>query len=418
MEKLQLRINRKRLEQSIHTLGAIGVNEHGGLDRTTFTDAELAARDWLKKELERTGLALYVDEAANIWGRREGKNQTKSMVFGSHIDTVPNGGKYDGALGVLIALEIMNVLQEEGVQTKHPFELVSFSAEEPNPFGLSTFGSRAISGKLTAAHLVGVKDVAGTLVTDALTKAGGNPDQFDLCVRSKEDFAAYVEVHIEQGKRLLNTDIPIGVVTAITGIYREEVRINGVANHAGTTLMEDRSDALVAAAQLISALEEICKTYPAKELVGTIGKLDTYPNSANIIPGEVVLAVEIRGETVEQIAEARALWDQQKADISQKRDIRIEASTKLNQAPAQMSDTVMEVSEREAKQLGLASMRLGSMAGHDAAHMASLTKSGMIFVPSLDGKSHCPEEESRMSDIEKAANVLLQTLLTLDEQED
>ncbi len=131
-----------------------------------------------------------------------------------------------------------------------------------------------------------------------------------------------------------------------------------------------------------------------------------------------MLAVEIRGETVEQIAETRALWDQQKADISQKRGIRIEATTKLNQAPAQMSDTVMEVIEREAKQLGLASMRLGSMAGHDAAHMASLTKSGMIFVPSLDGKSHCPEEESRMSDIEKAANVLLQTLLTLDEQED
>ncbi|GAF19593.1 LOW QUALITY PROTEIN: N-carbamoyl-L-amino acid hydrolase [Bacillus sp. JCM 19046] len=415
MEKQHLRINRKRLEQSIHTLGAIGVNEHGGLDRTTFTDAELAARDWLKKELERTELALYVDEAANIWGRREAESD-KKHGFGSHIDTVPNGGKYDGALGVLIALEIMNVLQEEGVQTKHPFELVSFSAEEPNPFGLSTFGSRAISGKLTAAHLVGVKDAAGTLVTDALTKAGGNPDQFDLCVRSKEAFAAYVEVHIEQGKRLLNTDIPIGVVTAITGIYREEVRINGVANHAGTTLMEDRSDA---SPQLsLARLKKYARRTQQKSLLAQIGKIDTYPNSANIIPGEVVLAVEIRGETVEQIAEARALWDQQKADISQKRGIRIEATTKLNQAPAQMSDTVMEVSEREAKQLGLASMRLGSMAGHDAAHMASLTKSGMIFVPSLDGKSHCPEEESRMSDIEKAANVLLQTLLTLDEQED
>lgn len=417
MEKVKLHINRERLKQSIETLGAIGMNAHGGLDRTTFTEAELQARDWLKAELKNLGLHVYVDEAANIWGKRSGEKALRSIVFGSHIDTVPNGGKYDGALGVLIAVEIMKVLQEEGVKTQHPFELISFSAEEPNPFGLSTFGSRAISGKLTGSDLLGVQNHEGTLVTDALTAAGGNPDQFQSCVRGKDEFAAYVEVHIEQGKRLLSANIPVGVVTAITGIYREEVRIKGVANHAGTTLMEDRMDALVAAASLIGALEDICASYPAKELVGTIGKIDAYPNSANIIPGEVVLAVEIRGETQEQIAAARQLWEKQKAAVVQKRGVTLEATTKLDQAPAQMSETVMKACEQETRQLGLTSMRLSSMAGHDAAHMASLTKSGMIFVPSLDGKSHCPEEESRISDIEKVANVLLQTLLTLDEQE-
>ncbi|WP_353625672.1 Zn-dependent hydrolase [Bacillus sp. JCM 19041] len=318
MEKLQLRINRERLEQSIETLGAIGMNAQGGLDRTTFTDSELEARDWLKAELVKQGLQVHVDEAANIWGRRQGTKELPSIVFGSHIDTVPNGGKYDGALGVLIAVEMMKVLQEAGVKTQHPFELISFSAEEPNPFGLSTFGSRAISGKLTGADLIGVKDQDGTLVTDALTAAGGNPDQFHSCVRRKDELAAYVEVHIEQGKRLLNANIPIGIVTAITGIYREEVRIKGVANHAGTTLMEDRTDALVAAANLIGALEEICTSFPAKELVGTIGKIDAYPNSANIIPGEVALAVEIRGETQEQIADARKLWTNKKQPLFRK----------------------------------------------------------------------------------------------------
>ncbi|MFB4212741.1 M20 family metallo-hydrolase [Shouchella sp. JSM 1781072] len=414
MKQTSIKINRARLEASILELGQFGVNQDGGLDRTTFTEAELQARQWLKQQLDQLSLDVYTDEAANIWARRAGKQQ-KSIVFGSHIDTVPNGGKYDGALGVLMALEVLRTLDENEIETNHPFELVSFSAEEPNPFGLSTFGSRAISGKLTKNDLDGVQDSNGTRLVDALARAGGDPQHFDDCLRNVNDFAAYLEVHIEQGKRLLHAGVPVGVVTAITGIYREHITVKGESNHAGTTVMIDRTDALVAAAELITSLKEICTRYPKEELVGTVGQLHVHPNATNIIPGEVSLSVEIRGETEADIQAVRKEFETKKGQLEQRSDVQIESETMLDQEPVPMSDHVITVIEREAKQAGRSSIRLGSMAGHDAAHMASLTPSGMIFVPSLDGKSHCPEEESSMDDIEHVANVFLRTLFSLDE---
>lgn len=414
MTQKTIEINGKRLEKTIFELGELGLNEQGGLDRTTFTEAELEARQWLKNQLSALDMHVSVDQAANIWGRRNGSEALPSIVFGSHIDTVPNGGKYDGALGVLMALEVMRVLEENQIETRHPLELISFSAEEPNPFGLSTFGSRAISRKLTKEDLVGVTDVNGTLLTDALQEAGGDPVRFDHCARKPETLKAYVEVHIEQGKRLINNEVAVGVVTGITGIYREEVRIRGVANHAGTTLMGDRVDALVAGATLVMALEEICSAYSEKDVVGTVGKLDVYPNAANIIPGEVVFLVEIRGADPEDISAVRQRFEQKKTDLKEERDVDVQTKLILDQAPVHMSKNVMQVSEQEAEKLGISTMQLTSMAGHDAAHMASLTQAGMLFVPSIDGKSHCPEERSKLEDIVKVANVLLKTILALD----
>ncbi|MFS0785138.1 M20 family metallo-hydrolase [Shouchella sp. 1P09AA] len=414
MKQTTIKINRARLEASIHELGQFGINKDGGLDRTTFTEAELQARNWLKQQLDQLSLNVYTDEAANIWAKRSGKHQ-KSIVFGSHIDTVPNGGKYDGALGVLMALEVLRTLDESEIETNHPFELVSFSAEEPNPFGLSTFGSRAISGKLTKNDLEGVQDSNGTRLVEALARAGGDAQQFENCLRNVNDFVAYLEVHIEQGKRLLHAEVPIGVVTAITGIYREHITVKGESNHAGTTVMVDRTDALVAAAELVISLNEICTRFPKEELVGTVGQMHVHPNATNIIPGEVTLTVEIRGETEEDIQAVRKEFEAKKGQLEQRSNIQFSTEIMLDQSPVPMSNHVIKVTEREAEQAGRSSMRLGSMAGHDAAHMASLTPSGMIFVPSIDGKSHCPEEESSMDDIEHVANVFLRTLLSLDE---
>ncbi|AJY77399.1 allantoate amidohydrolase [Paenibacillus beijingensis] len=413
----QLRINAARLENSIFTLAEYGKNESSGLDRTTFTPAELAARDWLKQELESLSLELRVDQAANIWAKRPGTEPAlPSIAFGSHIDTVPNGGKYDGALGVLIALEVMKLLNEHGIRTRHPLELVSFSAEEPNPFGLSTFGSRAVTRKLKRTDIIGVTNPSGQPLTEALRSAGGDPDRFEDAALSLAQLSAFMEVHIEQGKRLLNRDIPVGVVTAITGIYREEVIVSGEANHAGTTLMEDRNDALTAASEIVLALEDVCRRHPASEVVGTVGRMTVKPNAANIIPEEVSFIVEIRGKSREEIREAIAAWETRIQTVS--RHARVKRIVMLDQDPAQMDETVIRVSQEQADRLGYPSYLLGSMAGHDATHMASITRSGMLFVPSIGGKSHCPDEESRMEDIEKVANVLLQTILELDQRLD
>jgi beta-ureidopropionase / N-carbamoyl-L-amino-acid hydrolase len=414
-----LRINAARLGFHIGLLSKFGMNAAGGVDRTTFTPAELAAREWLKHRLYELRLNVRVDEAANIWAVRKGQDDTlPSIVFGSHIDAVPNGGKYDGALGVLLALEVMTVLTEHGVSTRHPLELVSFSAEEPNPFGLSTFGSRAVSGKIGAEQLKNVRDDKGQLLTDALRLAGGDPDGFEYARRKPQQLAAFLEVHIEQGKRLLMRDIPVGIVTAITGIYREEVTVRGEANHAGTTLMHERKDALMAASELMLALEKLCTDHPSDEVVGTVGKIVNYPNAANIIPDKVQFILEIRGKSREEIQEMIAHWEQHAAEVAARRGIQLERRLILDQAPVEMDPLVREICALQAEQLGYPSYELGSMAGHDAAHMAALTRSGMLFVPSLEGKSHCPEEESRLEDIEKVGNVLLHSILALDQHLD
>ncbi|MDF2723973.1 MAG: allantoate amidohydrolase [Paenibacillus sp.] len=415
----RLAINAARLEKTIHELGRIGKNERGGLDRTAFTPAELKARDWVKEKASDLGLVVRVDEAANIWAARRGKRSSlPAIAFGSHVDTVPNGGKYDGALGVLLALEVMLVLKEQGIRTRHPLELVSFSAEEPNPFGLSTFGSRTAAGKLTRRDLEDVRDDAGRLLIDALGEAGGNPERFGQARRRPEELAAFLEVHIEQGKRLLNRGIPVGIVTAITGIYREEVTVVGVPNHAGTTLMQERTDALLGAAEAMLALERVCLAHSSDETVGTVGKIANEPNAANIIPGKARFHMEIRGRTRADIQEAIDKWELHAALITSGRGVRIERRLLLDQHPVAMDPLVTETCALQAGKLGYAHAALGSMAGHDAAHMASLTRSGMLFVPSLNGKSHCPEEESRIEDIEKAGNVLLHAILALDEKLD
>ncbi|MNO19742.1 putative hydrolase [compost metagenome] len=414
----QLRINASRLQHNIQSLAVFGLNTAtGGLDRTTFTPAELAAREWLKAELLKLHLAVRVDAAANIWALRSGSAvPLPAIVFGSHIDTVPNGGKYDGALGVLLALEVMAVLEENKVVTRHPLELVSFSAEEPNPFGLSTFGSRAVSGKLKARDLTGVRNDQGGLLTEALRLAGGDPEQFGAARRRPEELAAFLEVHIEQGKRLLDRDIPVGIVTAITGIYREEITVMGEANHAGTTLMGDRKDALMGASEIMLAFEAVCRNHPADEVVGTIGRISNEPNAANIIPEKATFHLEIRGEQRSQIQEVLEDWGKLALSVAEHRGLRLERRLILDQNPEPMDSLVISLCAEQAEKLEYSSLRLGSMAGHDATHMASLTRAGMLFVPSLGGKSHCPEEESRIEDIEKAGNVLLRSILALDQE--
>ncbi|AFH60843.1 M20 family metallo-hydrolase [Paenibacillus caseinilyticus] len=413
----ELRVKPGRIRTALESLGAIGRGPSGGLDRTAFSAADREGREWLKAAMRSAGLAVRTDEAANIWGLRRGEKQKlPPIACGSHIDTVPSGGKYDGALGVILALEAARVLAEHGVSLRRGLEVVSFSAEEPNGFGLSTFGSRAAAGKLKRSVLDGVRGPGSVLLTDALREAGGDPLRFEEARLAPGDLAAYLEVHIEQGRRLEDQGIPVGIVTAITGIYREEVTVTGEANHAGTTLMRDRKDALMAAAELMLAFEAICRDAPAEETVGTIGRIANHPNAANIIPGVVQLHLEVRGASKEAIAAVLDAWRERAGGIARARGVRLQSVTLLDQPPVPMDGLVAEVCRRETERLGIAAVPLGSMAGHDAAHMAAITRAGMLFVPSIGGRSHCPEEESRLGDIEQAGNVLLHALLALDRQ--
>ncbi|WP_150269122.1 allantoate amidohydrolase [Paenibacillus tepidiphilus] len=413
------RIKPERLLLELEELGKIGRGPGGGLDRTAFTPAELAAREWLKERLRAIGLDIRVDAAANIWGTLAGTEpELPAIAMGSHLDTVPSGGRYDGALGVLTALEVVRTLAEQGVPVRHPLQVVSFSAEEPNPFGLSTFGSRAAAGKLKPEDLAGASDGNGLTLGEALRRSGGDLARLTEAVLAPGTLSAYLEVHIEQGLRLLRRDIPVGIVTAVTGIYREEVAVYGEANHAGTTLMEDRRDALAAAAELMLALETACRSHPAAETVGTVGMIANSPNAANIVPGRVVFHLEIRGKTRAEIQEVLDDWKNQASHIVQRRHCKLGRRLLLDQHPVPLDRELTGCLLDAADGLGIRSFLLGSMAGHDAAHMAAVTRSGMLFVPSLGGKSHCPEEQSRDGDIVQAANVLLRGVLALDRELD
>ncbi|QCR32003.1 M20 family metallo-hydrolase [Lysinibacillus sp. SGAir0095] len=408
-----ININRERLQFNIEELGNIGLNESHGLDRITFSVDDLQARQWFINKIKELKLDYQIDAAANIWTSLPNTNEKAPIIIGSHLDTVPNGGRYDGALGVLIGLEILTTLLENGITTEHPIGLVSFTAEEPNPYNLSTFGSRVVTGKLKKSDIEHVQTKEGISLKTALASAGGSVDAIETAQKKPDELAAFLEVHIEQGKRLLNQSISTGIVTAITGIYREEITFKGEANHAGTTLMKERNDALVAASKFVVAFEEIVRNHPSDEVVGTIGQFSIKPGAPNIIPNEVNLLMEIRGDKAEKIKETLQQVENVFAELANHQPIKVNRTNILDQAPTEMDKRIIETF-KDAVPPEDKYLLLGSMAGHDATHLASITKAGMLFVPSIDGKSHCPEEYSRIEDIEKVANVLLQSIFKLD----
>lgn len=413
-------VNQERIQERLAALAQFGRNSNGGIDRNFGSAADLAAREHLISLLQtEIGAAVAVDPAANIWAKINTGSALPVIAIGSHHDTVQNGGKYDGALGIILAMEVLSVIQEQQLVLRHPLAMVSFTAEEPNPFQLSTFGSRTATGKLDPAKLQEVEDALHHLpLAAALAKAGGSLEKLGEARLSPDFLSAFVECHIEQGKRLENKGLSLAVVSGITGIYRETVRICGEANHAGTTLMRDRHDALLAASEFCLAFERILKNTKQDDVVGTVGHLEIFPNAVNIIPGETALTMEIRaleGAVTKAVVAGLAAPI---AAIERKRGVRFSRSVLLDQAGVALDKTVMDKMVQAMEAMSEPYLTLASMAGHDATHLAGVTRSGMLFVRSIDGKSHCPEEDSRLDDIEKAGNALLQVILLLDKELD
>ncbi|MEH7178074.1 Zn-dependent hydrolase [Neobacillus vireti] len=408
-----MKINLGRLLQDIERYGKYGKNEYGGVTRPSFSYEDHQVRQLFIEELKEMGLEITIDGAANIWGKYKGTGKKKdSIVIGSHLDSVPNGGEYDGPLGVLMAKEIIKTLKEHSIPLDHDIEIVSFTAEESNDFNVSTFGSRCFVGKLTSGMLEDVRDSKGALLSEELKKVGGGLEKFPEMKEMHKDKKAFIELHIEQGQRLESANISMAVINSVVGTYRSFVSVKGDPNHSGTTMMVNRRDALTAASEMILEVERYCKS--KGDIVGTIGRLNVSPNAANIIPGQVDFIVEIRAESQGIIQEAidsiQDVWN----EISSRRQVKVSQEVFLDQKPVRLDQELVAVLENTAREMKEPCLTLPSMAVHDAAHMASVTKSVMVFVKSIGGKSHCPEEFSEPEDIEKVGNLILQGIIRLD----
>lgn len=440
---MKLKINKERLERNLYELGKIGRNEHGGIDRALGSKEDLLAREWLRAYWEdKMGLKVRHDAIANMWVLYDSKLQENTtgkpsentnentkegslgecqplppIVIGSHHDAVPDGGMYDGALGVLGATEIVETLMEAGVKLNHPIEIVSFTGEEPNPYNVSTLGSKVLSGRLVREDLEMLTSyIDGSPLSECISAAGGDIEKAEEALIKPGEIDSFIELHIEQGRRLFDRGLTSASVNCITGIYRENITVHGEANHAGTTVMDNRHDAFLAAGEFALGYEKIIKEEHRDDVVGTIGYVKVSPNAASIIPGSVELILELRccSEEIRQRVKARV--GVLTKEIEEKRGVTIERKLNLDQKEMPMDPEVIAAIDQGIAIMGQEPVTLVSMAGHDAANMARVTRSAMIFVQSINGKSHCPEEATDIDRIEETVNAMLQAVLILDDK--
>lgn len=398
-----------RMEQRIKALSEFGANEDGGVDRIAFSDADLAGRAYIMELMREVGLDVRLDTAGNIIGRREGSEPDLSpIMFGSHIDSVPGGGNYDGDVGVIGAVEVIELLEEHNVQTRHPLEIVSFTDEEG---GLT--GSRAMAGKVDFRTL-SVMSHSGMTIGEGIRAVGGDPNRLDLAERKPGEIKAFIELHIEQGAILDEEDIDIGVVEGIVGIRWWDVTIEGFANHAGTTPMNRRWDAMISAAEYILAVNGVATSMPGAQ-VATVGRIHAEPGAPNVIPGEVVLSLEIRDLSA---AKMQRVFDDISAAGDRIADTRFTPirykEIDVDVAPAPTDERMRRIIAASADDQGLSFRFMPSGAGHDAQDMALIAPTGMIFVPSAKGISHSPKEFTSAQDMANGASVLLRTVLEID----
>ena len=403
-----LRVNGVRLNTRLSELAQFGKTPEGGTNRLAYSDADLEARQYTMRLMREARLDVSVDAAANIVGRRAGSDQSlKPLMIGSHIDSVPQGGSYDGQVGSMGAIEVAQTLAENNVRLRHPLEVIIFQNEEGG-----TTGSTAISEGLDEARLNLVTNSKKT-VREGIKFLGGDPEKLSTVVRKKGDAAAYVELHIEQGGRLDQQKINIGVVEGIVGLNWWDVTIDGFANHAGTTPMDQRRDALLAASRYVEAVNRVARSMPGRH-VATVGKIQAFPGATNVVPGRVVTSLDVRDLDAAKIKQVFDGIMTEVRAIEAATGTKFEFKQTTSSKPALTDARIKAAIDGAAKGMGLSTMLLPSGAGHDAQEVVQICPIGMIFVPSREGISHSPREYSKPEDITNGANVLLQTLITLD----
>ncbi len=401
-------VNGQRLNQHLRELAEFGKNPQGGVSRVAYSDADKQGREFALKLMSAAQLDVHIDAAGNLIGRRAGRESNlPPLLIGSHIDSVPEGGNYDGQVGSMSAIEVAHSLAERQIRLRHPLEVVIFQNEEG---GL--IGSRALSGELAEKELDLVSR-SGKTIREGIKFIGGDPDNLASVQRKRGDIAAYVELHIEQGGTLESEKINIGVVEGIVGINWWDVTITGFANHAGTTPMAGRRDAMLAAARFTETVNRVVTGVPGRQ-VGTVGRIQAWPGAPNVIPGKVVLSLELRDLDAAKIQMLYQKIRAEADEIARANGTTFDFKEINVNIPAPTDARVRQVIFEAARELGLTTKLMPSGAGHDAQDMAKLGPVGMIFVPSVGGISHAPSEFSHPADIVNGANLLLGTALKLD----
>lgn len=411
-----VRVDATALRRRIEELSVFGRPAGGsfadGVSRVSYTDADVQGRAYVMKLMRSAGLVPRIDPAGNIFARREGTEPSlPPILFGSHIDSVPSGGNFDGDLGSLAALGAIEACTAASIRTSHPLEMAIWAHEEGVAFNRGLAGSRIVAGDIEPAHLDQVWN--GLRRAEAIRKIGGDPGRIMEARRAKGSHHCYLELHIEQGGNLDRSQVPIGVVEGIVSIERHEAEIAGFANHAGTTPMDQRQDAMIAAAQLALTVREVVTATPGAQ-VGTVGQIAIEPNAPNVVPGIARLVIELRDLSTAKLEDLSAKIRARAGEIARTTKTRIDIRRVSRNLPATASADVQSAIERASTLLRLPATRMPSGAGHDAQSMAALGPMGMIFVPSIAGISHSPKELTSWEDCANGANVLLQAILEMD----
>ncbi len=413
-EKYKTVIDQERLWSHLLELGTI-TDPARPYTRRSFTERFLEGRTWLAERMKAAGLTVSIDAAGNLIGRKEGQNAALgTLMIGSHSDTVPSGGRFDGIAGVIAGIECAEMLQQRGILLNHHLEIVDFLAEEPSEWGISCIGSRGMSGFLTSQLLATPHPESGEKLSDAVCRMGGDPTALQV----RTDLAAFLELHIEQGEVLEAEKIELGIVTGIVGIVRLSIALKGQANHAGTTPMHLRRDTLTASSALILAIESIARRYAQRKegyFVATCGQLTNKPNASNVVPGYSQLILDIRSDVKAWVEEFVAEVSLEAKKIADERAVQLlEISRLTDTYPFTSDPQLLDELEASAKELAISTKRMVSGAGHDAAFMGHIAPAAMIFVPSLLGKSHCPEEWTEKEELARGVALLMETLLRID----
>ena len=411
-------IDAKRFERNFNAISEFGALKGGGLTRLAFSKEDLEAREFLINLIEKNGFKLKIDNVGNIYAIYDDgcEADAKPVCVGSHIDSVPNGGFYDGTLGVMAGLEALSSIKEAGIKLKRPLWLINFSCEESSRFKTATIGSKIISGKLSQQRLHELKDEDGISLFEAMSAAGFKPQNLDEAILKENSLHAYLELHIEQGPVLERSDISVGVVSGIAAPIRFEITIHGKADHSGATPMNMRSDALLAASHIIIAANKFAKN--KKTAVATVGYAHAKPGVLNVVPGEARLGVDLRDIDKASLEELNLELRNFVGELSRELKFSYEIRELSSDEPVKLSEHVINLLEDEAKKLGIKTLTLPSGAGHDAMNLTKLASSvGMLFIPCVDGISHNVKEAINFKDAVTATKILTNALIRLSNEE-
>ena len=404
----EIKASVERMETRIKALSVFGGNSDGGVDLVAYSNADLAAREYMIELMKDAGLSVRIDTAGNIIGRRAGHQPMLApIMFGSHLDSVPGGGNYDGQVGSVGAIEVMDMLKTANIITDHPLEMIIFQNEEGG-----TVGSMAIVGVLKQSALAD-KSSSGFTIGEGIDRLGGDQSKIKEA-EYKKPLHAFVELHIEQGGFLEADNLDIGIVEGIVGINWWTITVEGMANHGGTTPMPGRRDSLVAASKMVVAINELATNMKGRQ-VATVGKIQAFPGAPNVIPGRVEMSLEVRDLDAAKIDHGYEIIVNTANNIATDMNVKVSfAASNVNARPAPTDTRIRAIVEEASKELSLSYKYMPSGAGHDAQEMATITPTGMIFVPSKNGISHAPAEYTSPRAMANGADVLFKTILKLD----